>query len=251
VSVVRSASDLDEAVDTARRFSRSGKVLVERLLAGTEVIVDGIVLDGEPTVLGISSKSPNAENPTVSTSIAYPADLAPSALDLVRVTNRKALNALGLKRGPFHAEYFVTLDAVIPIDIAARGGGVHIYRLVIPHVSGFDLPVAAVRLALGEKVQLTACARSRAAVVEFLQAPPGVIRRIHGVADAESLPGIAVVYLRVAPGDVIRRLCDKDARPGHLVAIAESLSEARERAALARELIRFDVDPTGHQATKE
>jgi hypothetical protein len=87
--------------------------------------------------------------------------------------------------------------------------------------------------------------------VEFLQAPPGVIRRIHGVADAESLPGIAVVYLRVAPGDVIRRLCDKDARPGHLVAIAESLSEARERAALARELIRFDVDPTGHQATKE
>ena len=93
-------------------------------MRGREIIVDGFVVDGVARVLGIADKSPYADTPTIASRILYPGPLPAAGIARrIGAAAGRALAALGLKNGVFHAEFFLDGEAVMPIDVAARGGG--------------------------------------------------------------------------------------------------------------------------------
>lgn len=223
----------------AASMSRRGEVLVEECLAGPEYIVDSFVDDAGVQVLGIAAKTPYADNPTISRRIAYLAGAAHDAAHaLLSTANARLMAAAGLRRGIAHAEFIVD-DRLgpVPIDLAARGGGVMIYSHVLPHVSGVDAIEATIRSSLGDPVD-AAPRQRRAACIEFLRLPPGTLQAWQGADAARRVPGVAAVHLAAEPGEAVGQLARKDDRAGFVVALADDGPGAIAAARRAKALLR-------------
>jgi biotin carboxylase len=241
VSVVRNPAGLPQAIAEAFANSRRQAVLVQEFVAGLEVIVDSIVCAGVVHCLGIAAKLPYADNPTVSERITYSvADLPVPAL-VVREVNARLLQALAVRQGLVHAEYMLAEGRVVPIDVAARGGGVHIYPLVLPHVSGVDAMRVAIELALGRPCAVQPRSVPRAANIEFLRAGSGRIAAIEGLDEARVVPGVALLHLNQQVGDDTGPLHNKDQRLGHVVALADTAAEAVAASGRAARAVRVQL----------
>lgn len=243
VAVVGDPAGIPDAVQAARALSRSGRVLVQSRVAGTECIVDSLVVDGRVHLLGIASKRPYADNPTIASHITYG---GVAADDEARLTdaNRRLVAAIGLRQGLVHAEFLLGTSGPVPIDVAARGGGVLIYPTVLPHVSGVHAMDAAIDLALGRRPVPAPQTRRRGAQVRFLRAAvPGRIRAIRGVEPARAMPGIAAVRINQAVGDLTGSLRHKDDRLGFVVALGDDGADADRLAAAAAAVIEIETAP--------
>jgi biotin carboxylase len=246
VSLVREAWALGEAFTYALRHTREGTVLVEALVEGQEIIVDGFMHDGQANILGIAKKVPHPRQPTVSLRITYGHFFPPPVRARIAEVNQLTINALGLRDGVFHAEYMVSGDDVVPIDVAARGGGCMIYTHVLPEVSGVDAHRAMIRLTMGESVGVAAM-RQRAANIEFIDLPEGTLTAIEGLDACAQQPGVLGLDFNVKVGSRIGPLLAKDDRPGYILAggdTAEAAISATHRA-LACLRARI-VDGSGH-----
>ena len=243
VGIVDDAAGLPAAYAAAVANSRSGRVLVQEFVRGSEVIVDSLVVERRVHRLGLALKVPFDDNPTISRRITYGACQLPAPPQAIDAVNGAVIEALGITQGLVHAEYLVGANGIVPIDVAARGGGVMIYPKVLPHVSGIDAMAAAIRLALGKPFMPTLPARHRAANIEFLRASPGRLGAIDGVEAARQLPGIAAVHLFHGVGDMVGPFRDKEDRLGFVVALAESADEAIAVSQRAASAIRAEPAP--------
>ncbi len=242
VAIVMRREDLPAAVAAALDHSRSQQVLLQDFVVGPEIIVDSLVVDRKVHRLGLACKKPYADNPTISSRITYGAvQLAPEMLARVDEVNRRLLQALGVQQGLVHAEYLLAGEQVVPIDVAARGGGVHIYPLVLPYVSGVDAMRCAIELALGLPVKVEPLEHGLAANIEFLRCGPGVVQTIEGVSHAQSSTGVACVQINRQLGDTVGGLHDKDQRLGHVVTLAPSVDDAIRAGEHAAQLIRVQL----------
>lgn len=236
---------LDAAYSLARSCSRSGEVLIESCVEGSEIIVDGFVVAGEAQILGIAHKVPFSDTLTVSSRIHYPGAFPRAEFDRIRLATGATLSALGLQDGVFHAEFVLSGEDVVPIDIAARGGGVMIYTHVVPHVSGVNVNQAMIAQALGEPLRIDPLPVPRAANIEFFSMPRGKIAEIAGAAAAAAVPGVAAIHFNLQPGDEVGPLEDKDCRPGYVVSLANTAAEVIAIARHAVSLIRVRMDGRG------
>jgi biotin carboxylase len=132
------ANDRSEFVTAWKRISRileepevAGKggpwareILVEDYVAGPEVAVEGLLRDGELSVLALFDKPDPLEGPYFEESIYVTPSRLPEEIQgaVARVAGHAAL-ALGLRRGPIHAELRVTDAGPIVIEIAGRSIG--------------------------------------------------------------------------------------------------------------------------------
>lgn len=234
VRIVTDASELIAAFQHAKSFSRSGAVLLEALELGIEIIVDGIVDDGRSTILGVAVKRPYADNPTVASRILYESGWSlPCTLAEIEASCAATVGAVGLRHGIFHAEFIVDGNRIVPIDFASRGGGVMIYRRVLPHLAGADVCRAVIEWAIGRPARLGGRPSRRAANVEFFRAPAGTLERVVGVEIGQRVPGIAAVHVNVEPGATTGPLTYKDDRLGFIVALGDTTEQviaATERA---------------------
>lgn len=242
VSRLSASNGLDAAYRLARSCSRSGEVLIESCVEGSEIIVDGFVVAGKAQILGIARKRPFSDSLTVSSRIHYPGALPRAEFDRIRAATGATLSALGLQEGVFHAEFMLSGEDVVPIDIAARGGGVMIYTHVVPHVSGVNVNQAMIERALGQPVRINPLPASRAANVEFFSMPHGTIAEIVGVDAAAAVPGVAAIHFNLRAGDEVGPLEHKDRRPGYVVSLANTAAEVIAIARHAVSLIRVRMD---------
>ena len=214
---------------------------MEQWVDGSEHIVDGVVFDGQAVMLAIASKPADARNATIGTRIDY---LSGAAFERAHARLAPAVqavvHAVGLTRGVFHAELLASPQRVVPIDFAARGGGVMIHHHVVAHVCGASPIDLAIDAALGSETRPALRAR-RGASIRFLQAPRGVLRAVGGVAEAVAQPGVAAVHIAVEPGGPIGALQTKDDRPGFVVALADDTAQAIAIADRACGLLHFDI----------
>ena len=243
VSIVDGPAGLAAAFERAQAFSRGGELIAEQLVEGPEIIVDGFALQGRVHILGIAAKLPYADNPTISSRIDYLAGTAFDALTgRVTAAAQRLIVEMGLGNGIFHAEFILHRGQPVPIDVAARGGGVMIYTRVLEHVCGVDVMAAMIRLAMGEAVTIVPIAARRGASIDFFRLPMGRLQEFCGVAEACGLPGVAAVHLGAAPGDGVGPLLQKDDRPGFVLALAETTTEAVARAAAAKQRLSARMD---------
>ena len=239
VRIVHTAAEASLAFLRALALSRSGRVLVEQCLTGTELIVDGFVTDGAAVLLNVGVKTPYADNPTISSRIHYPQpDDLPMAMADLQAATQATIAALRLRQGLFHAEFMLCADRIVPLDVAARGGGVLIYRRVIPHVSGVDVNRAMIDLAMGQRPLIAPQKDKRCANIEFLRMPAGRFDGVLNLALAAAAPDVAAIVFNVTPGDDVGALDDKDQRPGYILALSDSSSAAIAACERARALMR-------------
>jgi len=223
------------------RESRDGKILIEEFIAGTEVTVEALSIEGTCTVLAISEKEHYSFNPCVARRLVYPPRLAPKILQTITETAERVVNALGLQDGISHAEYRVRDDMPYLVEVAARGGGCHIASVIINHVSGVDAYELLIARLLGDKVELPERLQ-RAANLEFLDFPPGQVKAIRGL-DLVRASGLAQeIDLEFCPGDTIKAPSDDKSRLGYFISLGETRDVVDEKAARVKEMVSVEYE---------
>jgi biotin carboxylase len=240
LTLVRDRAELAGAIRAARDASRSGPVLVEELVEGPEVTVNGLSVGGSFHPLTVTDRM-TADPPAFGVALAH---VWPSPHDVADLA-RQAAEALGISDGPTYTQVRVGPDGPRVIELAARLGGGHDAELCEAAL-GVDLNGLALSAALGEEVEAPkAEPQAGGACVRFLVAREGTLDGVRGIDDAEAVEGVlwARVYRR--PGHVFGRLRIGSDRAGALLAVGASRDEALGRAADAASRIRFDVVDAG------
>ena len=243
--------------EIARECGPSTDLLVEGYIPGREIAIEGLL---EPDasgaarlrVLAIFDKPDPLEGPFFEETIyVTPSRLAASEQRLAVDVAERAARALGLGRGPLHAELRLNERGAWPVDLAARSiGGLCARSLRFAprrageEDAGISLEELLLRDAVGGAAATARYAREGAAAgVMMIPIPgPGILRSVSGVAEAESVPGITGLSLDAARGRRLVPLPEGGEYLGFLFARAgtpEAVEEALRRAHAA---LRFEVE---------
>jgi biotin carboxylase len=226
----------------------AGVVLLEEVLAGTEVSVEAVTVDGVTQVVGITDKTVTGPPSFVESGHMFPADLPPSVVADVTDFAVAAVDAVGITHGLTHTEVMVTADGPRLVELNPRQGGGYIFDLV--HlVSGTHPLRVLVDLALGGTSALGtvdtplpfATVPGGSAAVAFAMAPhAGRIVGVDGLDRLFRAPDVHRWTLPV-PADAMRPV-DNEAYLGHIVVTDPGGRGARARAEdlMASLRLRFD-----------
>ena len=245
LTLVRSPGEFDAAVAAAVAEARNGGVLVEELIAGPELTVNAVSLEGRFVPLTVTDRV-LAEPPAFGVALAH-AWPSTHSVDEVVEAAAAAVAALGIENGPSYTQIRIGPGGrPYVMEVAARLGGGHDAELCRAAV-GVDLNDLAVSFALGEPISPSG-SEPRAlpgvggACILFLVAPEGVLRSTEGVEEAQALDGIAWVRTYRQPGWRFGPLLRGADRAGAVLATGADRAEAVSRARRAAEAVRFCVD---------
>ena len=237
LSLVVDEGELAEAVELARRSSRTGLALVEEYVDGPEVTVIGFSSGGDFVPLAVTDRI-TADPPAFGVALAHvwPSPYAEAAAEVTR----RAVEALGIEDGPSYTQLRIGPGGPDVIEVAARLGGGHDAELV-EAATGVDLNWLALAAALGrtpslEQVTSYYSERVGGAVTRFLVAPPGVLE---SVEVPQGLAGVVRTRIYRQPGYVLTPLRRGSDRAGALLAVGKTREEAVARADAAAERVRF------------
>lgn len=120
-AVTRIKRLLDSAEIRATREPNLDQIIVEDYIPGKEVAVEGILIEGELHVLAIFDKPDLLEGPFFEETIYItPSRFNASQQASISDTALRAIRALGLTRGPVHAEFRINDQGVWPLEVAPR-----------------------------------------------------------------------------------------------------------------------------------
>ena len=242
LALVRTRAELEPALAAARSESRSGAALVEQLVEGPELTVNGFSVGGRFVTLTVTDRL-TAEPPAFGVALAH---VWPSAHDTDEVADaaRAAAEAVGIREGPSYTQVRLGVAGPVVMEVAARLGGGHDAELC-EAATGVDLNGLAIEAALGrpcETVLQAGSAGIGGAAVVFLVPPVGGLLETAGVEEAEAAEGVRWVRVYRRPGHVFGELRRGADRAGAILALGASRDEALERARRAADAVRFRVD---------
>ncbi len=234
--------DLGGAVERAFNYAKSGEVILEECMIGTEFTVEVFCVGGRVNVLAISEKKKvSGTRGTVARELATP-DRSPEVLGRIANAVSGAFVALGYFDGPGHAEAILMADGSVGlVEVAGRGGGFMVFDKFVPLVSGVNIARLTAQQAVGMTLPPFQCS-ARAAVLRFFPTQPGILRAVHGLEEANKVPGVEAGCF-VKPGSSFGQAMADGDRLGYVLSYAETVAEARRRADLAESKVVFDFSP--------
>jgi len=247
---LESVEELEERFAASLELSRSGEVIVEEFVDGTEMNSMAVVRDSEVTHLTLSDRHrPPGSGFAVGWIHAYPAALNGDGTARAEAMVAETLLALGLRNGIGFPQLIAHPDGrILMIEIAARIPGGQMADLV-HHAVGVDLVEVALRFALGEPVTDELCAPRfrRPTAIRFFTAQPGPLPtgKVLSVASLDRVlaaPGVVQADSYLVPGETIRPVQRDGDRRGYVIAVGETGPEALERSEQAAALVDVEVE---------
>lgn len=241
ISVLKSMQDAEWAYNFALPAVKYGTMICESFMEGTELTVETISVNGEVFVLAMSDKEKPELRTRVATSLNYPANITVKQRVLVEETVKKAVLALGIHSGMAHSEVIINGEEVKMVETGARGGGSHIFPLIIEAVSGINTPVVFAQLLTGQKPNLSNI-QSNGVVYRFFNPPHGILKEVQGIDQVRSWDGILDVGVIKKKGDEVGNLKNSLERAGFIVASGENRMEAQILANKAEAFIKIIIE---------
>jgi biotin carboxylase len=223
------------------REERDQYLQVEAYIPGREFAVEGLVTRGTPRILAIFDKPDPLEGPFFEETIyVTPSREAGSVQQVIRDTVRKAVRALSLDHGPFHAELRANDSGVWMLEVAARpigglcskalrfGGGMPLEELILRHATGAD--VSTLRLA------------DPASGVMMIPIPRGgVYEDVMGVEEALAVAGIEDVIITAKVGQTLVPLPEGATYLGFIFARGNEAAEVEQALRTAHAKLNFRI----------
>jgi len=239
--------DFDTAFALARSHSPTARVMIEDYLDGPQVSTESIVIDGQCFTPGFSDRNYEFLDRYAPFFIENGGDL-PSILPEpvqagVKAVVARAAAALGIVDGTVKGDIVVHDGAPFVIELAARLSGGFFCTREIPLNTGVDFIGAAIKVALGERVDPAALEPERRAPVaqRYAFPRPGRVIAVKGVDAARALPGIAEIVVTARPGDIIPRAGDKRPSAAMVLATGRVRADAVRAAEAALACIEIET----------
>lgn len=221
----RDPNCIHAAFKRAQNNSRNGEILVEEYMAGQEVSVETISVDNECHVIQITDKITTGAPYFVEMGHSQPSQLSSDIKSLIAKLAIQANQALGIKEGPSHTEIIVTNNGPKIVEIGARLGGDNITTILTPLSTGVDMVECCINIALGNTPDLSNRIL-KASAIKYFSFEKGRIRRISGIEDARTIPGVKQVYVVRKIGDTVDGIKSSSDRVGYVIAQATTPNEA-------------------------
>ncbi len=242
VSKIVSLSQIEECFQDAVKYSRTGTVLVEQWIEGTEFPADSYVSNGVCNLLAIGQYHPfSIEGVFSSCNTVWPANQSCEVLELIRDTNKKIVEGFGLKQGRTHGEYIVSNGKCYLIEIGARGGGSFFSSDDIRYTTGFNSEDYLIDIALGllegelfgEKTRYACCSTL------FFYLPEGIVENINGLDKIMSMEFVKRNNLdQIQIGMQTKPIIDKGARY-FMIVTANSYDQLDEHIDIIRKTLQI------------
>jgi biotin carboxylase len=216
--------------------SRDQYVQVEAYIPGREFAVEGLVTRGATRILAIFDKPDPLEGPYFEETIYVTPSREPTAVqEAIRDAVHKAVRALGLYQGPFHAELRYNDTGAWILEVAARPIG-GLCSKVLRFAGGTPFEELLLLHAMGQDVSGIETCDPASGVMMIPIPRAGVYEAVAGVEEAKSLPGIEDVIITAKPGQALVPLPEGASYLGFIFARGETPRRVEEciRAAHAR-----------------
>ena len=260
---VMRANNREEFREAARRLARllerpdlqmksaspAREALVEEYIPGVEVAVEAILLDGELKILAIFDKPDPLEGPYFEETIyVTPSRLSAAQQSAIVRTATQSIRALGLSRGPVHAEFRINGRGVWPIEVAPRPiGGMCAASLsfISPqNTASIGLEELILRDAIGEDISIWQRESADSAVMMIPVPASGILEKVEGIDEALRVPDVTHVQITARLHDAIVAWPEGSSYLGFIFAKAESPAAAEQALRDAHSKLQFQIQPT-------
>lgn len=241
VSFVNQRERVISAFELACQNSRSGQVMVESFMPGTEYSVEAWVVGNEVHVLAISMKVRTLPPYLLDRQVHFPDDLSESKRGIMIDHAVRGIKACGFRDCPVHLECIYSPQGPMIVELAARGAGFKVFTEMLPRVTGISTALASITTSLGEAPDLTPKHIGMAASLVFIDPVPGIFRAAHGLDAARALPGVSEVVIYPTPGQRMNELRSGSDRAGHVLAYGADAATCQATARRALAAIRLET----------
>jgi biotin carboxylase len=247
---VRRLAQLLDRPDLQMKFpSSSREALVEQYIPGTEVAVEGMLLDGELKLLAIFDKPDPLEGPFFEETIyVTPSRFVASQQAAILNRATQAVRALGLTHGPVHAEFRVNDRGVWPLEVAPRPiGGMCAASLTFfspQHSTSITLEELILRHAIGEEISSWEREPAASAVMMIPVPSSGILESVSGLDEAKRVCNVTDVQITARLHDAIVAWPEGSSYLGFVFAKSENPADAEHALRQAHSNLRFQINPT-------
>jgi len=230
----------------ASREAHLDEMIVEGYIAGKEVAVEGLLVDGVLRVLAIFDKPDPLEGPYFEETIyVTPSRLPEAQRHEVERCAAGAARALGLSHGPVHAEFRINEEGVWPLEVAPRPIGGLCARGLRFVCDGTDDLIGLEELLLRHAVEMPVGDWRRevaASGVMMIPVPAsGVLENVEGEAAALATPLVTELHITARLHDFIAAWPEGASYLGFLFARAATADEVEASLRAAHRRLRFAI----------
>lgn len=241
VVLCHSREELENEYDYSHQESRSGAVIIEEYLQGSEFSIEVMVVDGEPYVLQITDKLTTGAPHFVEMGHSQPTRQNEENREKIRDLAIRACKAVGINVGPAHVEMILTKDGPKMVELGARMGGDCITTHLVPLSTGIDMVGCTIKLACGEKIDIEP-KFNKGSAIRYFKAHNGVIKSIDGIEEAKKIPGVQEISIVHLVGEKIGEIGSSTDRVGFVIVQAETADEAVDICEKAMDRVHIKIE---------
>ncbi len=239
----RAGALLERRPPVAATPEASGSILIEGYLPGVEVALEGLVDDGKLRVLALFDKPDPLVGPLFEETIyVTPSRLAHEAQEAIAARTQQVITALGLTRGPVHAELRWNDDGAWPLEIAPRSIGGLCSR-ALHFEGGVPLEELILRHALGLSGRTLPLEQGASGVMMIPIPHAGFLRGVGGQEEARRVEGIEDIRITIPIGDRVVPLPEGSRYLGFIFAGGEAPRQVETALREAHRRLAFDIQP--------
>ena len=253
-SLVKNLSELRKAAATALQYSRSGRVIVEEYIEGSEFSIEGLVFGGRLYITALADRHIFFPPYFIEMGHTIPSECTQDIADEVISVFERGVHALGLTDGAVKGDILVRNGKAFVGEIAARLSGGYMSGWTVPYSSCLDITAAALTLALGGSPKLHTCGKDSFVVplkqnCPFVSAErawisiPGQVASVSGLEAARAAPFVKDVFPRAGAGDTVVFPQNNVEKCGNVLSAAPSRREAVEASEAACRKIILRLKP--------
>lgn len=236
-SKVERAEDFEKACQFAMSGSVTHRAIAEPFINGREYGVESFVDNGEIHILAVMQKDMTKPPYYAELGHAIPSGLPVALEQKVKECVRKALVALNVNHGSVNMDLLITDSGNVHIiDIGARMGGNLIGSHIIPLGTGIDYMGNMIKAAVGDKTNWEPVSEPQPVATKLLALTPGVVKSLPNFEAIEKEYGVKIEH-HLHVGDTITPYRTNLDGCGYVVAVADDVNNAIEKAELAKQAI--------------
>jgi biotin carboxylase len=224
-------------------------ILVERYLEGAEVALEGIVDRGRLNVLALFDKPDPLVGPYFEETIyVTPSRLDDATQARIAEAAAKAVEALGLRHGPIHAEVRLTPEGPVVLEVAARPiGGLCARALRFdggPSLPELSLEELIIRHALGAPLDGIVREREASGVMMIPVPAEGILTEVRGLDAANATPGVDDIRITAKLQHKIVPWPEGSSYLGFIFSRGSAPAEVEAALRAAHAKLRFVISPS-------
>jgi len=242
VAAFNKISEIIVASDAPHDSVSRNSILVEQYVPGWEVAVEGILTNGRLNVFAIFDKPDPLEGPYFPEAIyVTPSRLPRATQTAIEAMTQAAVDAIGLRHGPIHAEIRGTDNHLWFIEMAARSIGGYCSK-VLRFEGESSLEDVIVHHALDHEFSLPDRLQEAAGVM-MLQAPrSGRFKEALGLDDARGTPDVDEIIISSHEGQILTPLPEGFLYLGFIFARADSPQKVEAALRAAYNKLEFLIE---------